>query len=111
MKLLVCGGRRYDDAAELYRRLDHLKPDLVITGGATGADRLAQNWACDRGIPCMVFPPAWECLGTRAGSVRNGWMLLHGRPDMVLAFPGGPGTADMVSRAVRAKVMVQEVRG
>ena len=36
-------------------------------------------------------------------------MLEEGRPDLVIAFPGGRGTADLVARARRAGVEVMEV--
>ena len=50
-RVLVCGGRNYDDVGEVYRRLDSI-PDvsLIIEGGANGADTLAQNWASENDI-------------------------------------------------------------
>jgi ABC-type sugar transport system substrate-binding protein len=36
-------------------------------------------------------------------------MLDEGKPDIVVAFPGGTGTADMVRRARKAGVVVIEV--
>jgi hypothetical protein len=36
-------------------------------------------------------------------------MLLEGKPDLVVAFPGGKGTADMVRRARKANVPVKEI--
>ena len=44
-----------------------------------------------------------------AGPERNARMLAEGRPDLVVAFPGGTGTADMVRRAKAAGVRVVEV--
>lgn len=38
-----------------------------------------------------------------AGPIRNSFMLALG-PDLVLAFPGGRGTADMVRQASEAGV-------
>jgi hypothetical protein len=38
-------------------------------------------------------------------------MLGQGHPDLVVAFPGGRGTADMVRRANAAGVRVMEVAG
>ena len=33
-------------------------------------------------------------------------MLDEGQPDLVLAFPGGSGTLDMMRRAIKAKILV-----
>ena len=48
-------------------------------------------------------------IGKRAGPLRNQRMLDEGKPDLVVAFPGGGGTKDMVRRAVKAGVSVHEV--
>jgi hypothetical protein len=36
-------------------------------------------------------------------------MLDEGKPDLVVAFPGGGGTKDMITRALGAGVSVHEV--
>jgi hypothetical protein len=103
MKLLVCGGRDYSDQAAAWKALDraHAKRPitLVIHGDALGADRIGRDWAIERGIPEKAFPADWKMLGQIAGPVRNQRMLDEGKPDGVLALPGGNGTADMVRRA------------
>jgi hypothetical protein len=53
----------------------------------------------------------WGQYGAPAGPIRNKTMLTQGRPDVVLAFPGGTGTADMKRQARRAGVRVVEVTG
>jgi hypothetical protein len=82
---------------------------LIIHGGASGADRLAGHWAVDVKIPCMVFPAPWDSCGRLAGPLRNQWMLDFGKPDIVIAFPGGRGTANMVSLARQRNIEVQEI--
>jgi len=51
----------------------------------------------------------WDELGKKAGPLRNQRMLDEGKPDLVVAFPGGGGTKDMVRRAVKAGVAIHEV--
>jgi hypothetical protein len=80
--------------------------DAVIDGDARGADRMAGEWACRRGIENIKFRAEWEKLGRKAGPIRNQSMLDEGRPDVVVAFPGGRGTADMMMRARSAGVEV-----
>jgi hypothetical protein len=109
MRILVCGGRDYTDKAALYRVLDAaLRSGAleIIQGGAKGADRLAQAWATERGVACTTFEADWDLHGKGAGFIRNRQMLSEGRPGMVLAFPGGRGTANMVKQAQERGVLV-----
>lgn len=113
MRLLVCGGRHFDDwdllSLELMRLLGNGPIDLIIHGGAPGADRLAQEFADMGGIHSRSFAADWKAHGKAAGPLRNQQMLDEGKPDLVMAFPGGTGTADMVRRAKAAGVPVKEI--
>lgn len=109
-RVLVCGGRTYDDRDMLNRTLLELAPDVVIQGGAFGADRMAQEWAAANSVPFVTYPANWK-LGRKAGPIRNEFMLRDSRPDLVVAFPGGRGTADMVGRAKEAGIRVIEIGG
>lgn len=116
MRVLVCGGRAYDDWATLDQVLCDLWDRsgrflVVIHGGAKGADALASRW-CSLAFgeaEEMVFTPDWKQYGRGAGPIRNQQMLDEGKPDLVLAFPGGKGTTDMVRRAELADIPVQRV--
>lgn len=104
-RVLVCGGRDYDQQETLFRVLDELRPDHVILGGASGADLLAKEWARLRNRGCSVYRARWKQEGRSAGPRRNERMLKQGRPTLVVAFPGGSGTSDMVRRSVRCGVV------
>lgn len=116
MRVLVCGGRAFNDWTVVNDVLDGIQRVTPITciihGAATGADDLAERWARSEGIGRHRFPvlPAqWDKHGKAAGPMRNQAMLEKGKPDLVVAFPGGSGTADMVRRAKGAGVKVIEV--
>jgi len=113
--LLVCGGRDYFDRAKAFMALDRAhaaKPiTAVIQGGARGADALGKEWAQTRGIPQVEFAANWKKLGRRAGPMRNTAMLQEGKPEGVLALPGGTGTADMIAQAKAAGVKVWQPYG
>lgn len=113
-RILVCGGRDYNDQAMAFGVLDMLAEELVINAiiqgdCPTGADKLARLWAISRNEHFDRFPADWRKHGRAAGPLRNQQMLDVGKPTLVLAFPGGRGTADMVRRARAAGVPVQEI--
>jgi len=111
MKILVCGGRDFNNQAIFNQAMEHYIPKttLVIHGAAKGADTLADNWAKENGLPIEAYPANWDKYGKRAGYIRNVQMLNEGKPDMVIAFPGGKGTEMMINLAHAAKVPVWEI--
>lgn len=112
-RVVVTGGRDYTDWNKVGSVLDAIHAQLPITllaeGGAEGADALAHSWARTRGIPAARFHAHWDFYGNAAGPRRNAWMLEIVVPDLVVAFPGGRGTEDMVRRAHAAGFTVQRV--
>lgn len=113
MKVLVCGGRDYTDAMTLGSWLGGIHKQRGITeiihGGASGADWLAGQFARYANIQVSEYPADWKKHGRAAGPIRNKQMLDEGKPDLVVAFPGGRGTADMVRQATKAGIHVQDV--
>jgi hypothetical protein len=120
MRVLVCGGRDYgrvsDEIQAAYDWLDGLRGGLpegqnieIIHGCARGADSIAGSWASERGVPVHAFPADWNKHGRAAGPIRNRQMLVEGKPDLVVAFPGGRGTANMIAQAKAAGVEVMQV--
>ena len=113
MKVLVCGGRDYNNYNRLCEYLDFLDDEIVVSeiiqGGAKGADNLAKRWADSKGIPTQTFNADWQRHGNGAGPIRNQEMLDVAKPDIVIAFKGGTGTADMVTRSKFEGLEVREV--
>lgn len=124
MKVLVCGGRDYSNYEYvrnvLYAICDEFGlwtvPDEhgnklptveIIHGGARGADSCADQFAVVNWCKFQEFKADWAKHGKAAGPMRNQQMLEEGKPDLVVAFPGGVGTADMVRRAKKANVPVR----
>ena len=112
MRVLVCGGRDYKDWTKVYDTLTKLKKDNniihIINGGAEGADNASSGWAKDNSQPLTVFPAEWEIYGKPAGMIRNRSMLAM-NPDLVISFPGGKGTANMVKLALETGTEVMQV--
>ena len=113
MKVLVCGGRYFTGlqaVITLGNALLAIHKETPITeiihGAARGADTLAEKFGEYFGIPTRAFPADWKKYKNSAGPIRNKQMLVEGNPDVVVAFPGGAGTANMVSQAIKHKVKV-----
>lgn len=84
----------------------------IIHGGANGVDSMANSWADATHTRKEVYPVTkeeWDQLGKGAGVIRNTFMLTK-KPDLVLAFPGGNGTLDMITQARNARVNVYEAK-
>jgi hypothetical protein len=110
MRVLVCGGRDYSDYEKVKEVLDGIRPTEIIHGNARGADTLGGDYARSNGIECREYPADWDAYGRRAGYVRNSQMLVEGRPELVVAFPGGKGTEMMIKLAKSAGVAVYDCR-
>lgn len=114
MRVLVYGGRGYSDRDRIFLELSFIHQDTPITciieGGARGADYLAARWSAANDLNDHArFTADWTMHGRKAGPIRNQQMLDQGKPDLVVAFPGGSGTADMMARARKAGVKVVEI--
>lgn len=138
MNIIVCGGRDFTRSTILFEALDRMHAEspitLVIEGGQRtmrdripvgGADFWAFVWAAKRGVRCRTVEAKWHDLSypdaqirtgnggrkydANAGPRRNTEMLTM-RPDRVVAFKGGDGTADMVRQARAAGIPVTEVK-
>lgn len=113
MRVLVCGGRHYDNYGVLATLLSALQVvrepfTVLIHGNAQGVDMMADTYARRHNIPVLEFNADWKRFGKSAGPRRNKRMLVEGKPDLVVAFPGRKGTANMVGQARAAGVEVIE---
>ena len=91
MRLAVVGSRTFDDYPLLCRILHRLKPSTIVSGGAIGADSLAQLYSDEFSVPIVVYKPIWYDSSGRynasAGFNRN--RNIVDASDAVLAFWDG----------------------
>lgn len=113
---LICGGRDFIDEVAFDLVMQGLiiqfgAPKRIVQGGASGADTLGRKWAYSHNIKQIVtYKADWETHGKAAGPIRNKLMLDTEKPDKVIAFPGGRGTANMVTQSIKANVPVYKVK-
>lgn len=117
MRVIVCGSRHFADFSTILAYLISLYDELaaeenpeditIVHGAARGADALAAKAAERCNYDVEAHPAEAHGAWPACGPKRNAHMLSRGA-DLVLAFciegVGSKGTADMVSRAVRAGV-------
>lgn len=123
-RILVTGGRFYNNKPRVWAELDKLRIKHgklhVIEGGATGADQAAREWVdfeqawhgesmASKGSTEFVDQKELKRYGNHAFNMRNQRMLNRYEPELVLAFHGGRGTADMVHRARLKGIPVMEI--
>lgn len=86
MKLAIIGSRGFNDINLLNETLNPLvfQIDLVISGGARGADKMGEEWAERHGIDTLIFPAEWDKYGKLAGFRRNEDIIKNA--DTVIAF-------------------------
>jgi len=109
-KLIIAGSRNFTDFRLFSQVCDKLykqKPFSIISGGARGADSLAETYADLRGLKCEVFPADWDKHGKKAGYLRNKQMSEEG--DALLAFWDGNsrGTMHMIDIAMMRALPVK----
>src|SRR5437867_12339286 len=106
MRVLVCGGRDYNDfktVQEVLHRLHEQTPfSCVIHGAARGDDTLAGLWAKHNEVPVETYEAAGSRYGRAAGMIRHEQKLHERGPELLVAFPGGVGTARMLRMARKA---------
>jgi hypothetical protein len=75
VKLLIFGSRSMRLYDTVVKALDGMRPELVIHGGARGADKFADMWARKRDIKIVTCLPDYEQYQKRAPLVRNDTMV------------------------------------
>ena len=118
-RIIVCGGRHFDDYPRLVAEIDGAVESLglkrdeieVVSGHCAGADQLGERYAEEHEVACKVFPAEWKKYGRAAGPVRNSQMIdyaAESKMPVVVAFvsPNTKGTMDTVNKARRKEFKV-----
>lgn len=110
MRVIIAGGREFDDYDLLCSEMVDLNLDMttlsIVSGTARGADSLGERWAYNNNIPVNKFPALWRVHGKSAGYRRNAEMADNA--DMLVAFWDGKskGTRHMIDLANRKGLAV-----
>ena len=115
LRVIVAGGRSFNDYERLKRVMDHLLSNtadeiVVVCGMARGADSLGEQYAKEKGYEIRYFPADWKSLGKSAGYKRNEQMAQNA--DALVAFWDGQscGTKHMIDLACKHGLDVRVIR-
>ncbi len=117
-KVIIAGGREFDDYPLLEKTMDNLLSNVkvnivVVCGMARGADSLGEKYAKSKGYQIDYFSADWKLYGKRAGYIRNEQMAKNA--DALVAFWDGQsrGTKHMIdlARKYNLKVRVKRYSG
>lgn len=95
---VIVGTRTYQDYQEFKFIVDHMLPQnedlhiVIVSGGAKGADELAERYAKEKQYELIIFKANWELDGKSAGYLRNERMhkyIARKRKRGVIAFWDG----------------------
>jgi len=108
----VIGSRTFIDYDLMVDTLKHIKITKIVSGGAVGADSLAERYAKEHNIPTQIFLPDWEKNGKFAGFKRNTDIV--NESDMIVAFWDGTskGTLDSIKKAekLNKKILIINIK-
>lgn len=108
-RLIVTGGRDYDNRKRVFEVLEKLRPIVVVHGACpTGADAFASEWAKLNDVIEDGYPIHMLNWGGN-GPARNQAMVNDGA-DLVLVFPGGRGTHDCMTKAFKAGLAIKIIK-
>jgi len=99
MRVAVVGSRTFNNEVMLCNELQKISSITeIVSGGAKGADSLAENYAEKNNIPKKLFLPNWKQHGKIAGVVRN-WEIIN-YSDFILIFWDGKskGSLDVINK-------------
>jgi hypothetical protein len=115
MKVGIVGSRFFDDFAYLEKIVNYYESKngtitTIISGGAKGADSLAEKYAEKYHKKLVIHHAIWKKNGVynpRAGLERN--TLIVNDADYIIAFPSktSKGTYDTINKAEKAGVRVK----
>lgn len=81
-------------------------PDLIISGGAPGADTLAEKWAAEHKIKTKIFPADWAKYGKSAGPKRNTEIVNAATHLLAFLAEDSVGTRDSIKKAEDREIRV-----
>lgn len=106
--LAIVGYRFYNDWDDCIKHIGNTlaewklpvdKISAVVSGGAMGADKLAERFAKSYNLHMIVYKPDWKKHGRAAGILRNSDIINACTHCIAFPSPKGKGTQDSIKKA------------
>lgn len=111
MKVIIAGSRTFDDYPKLKKKLDSIlknqKDITIISGTASGADRLGERYADENHHKLEKYPAMWDIFGKSAGYKRNEEMGSIADSCVVFWDGKSKGTKHMIDIAKKNKLKLR----
>jgi hypothetical protein len=112
-KVVLAGGRYFCDYKMFSYKVDlylQNKSNIeIISGGAMGADNLAERYAKEKGIKITVIKADWD-LGAKGGPIRNKQMAELADAAIIFWDGTSRGALSMINEAKKRKLLTKVVR-
>lgn len=108
-RIAVVGSRKFSDYSLVKKILKPYLPFTLITGGALGADTLAEKFAKEYDLDILIHYPEWKKYGRKAGMLRNTFIVRD--CEQVIAFWDGisKGTRMVINLAREKSKLVRVI--
>ena len=114
VKVIVAGGRNFQDYALLKAKLDKILHDVndsieIVCGEANGADTLGKQYAIENHYRIASFPANWDKNGKAAGFIRNEEMAKYSTHCVCFWDKKSKGTKHMIDLANQYKLKLRVI--
>lgn len=105
MKVIIAGTRSVEDYSLVVLAVERSGYTIteVVSGCATGIDRLGEQWARANNVPIKEMPADWNQYGNSAGPMRNRKMAEYADACIVVWDGKSRGTRNMIENMIRRK--------
>ena len=116
-RIAITGGRDYSNTKFICAVLNAIahkaKPSfkiVLVHGGAAGADSIGEAWAQFNSIEDEPHKPNYKISNPKAAPLIRNAEMARSNLDLAVAFPGGNGTAHMISECLKNNVITLDLR-
>jgi len=105
VKVIIAGTRSVEDYALVVQAVERSGYEIteVVSGCATGIDRLGEQWARAHNVPIKEMPADWSRYGNSAGPYRNRAMAEYADAAIIVWDGQSRGTRNMIENMIRRK--------
>ncbi len=111
MKVIIAGGRNYNDYNILKKYCDYILKNSnnieIVCGTAYGADKLGERYGIERGFKIKYFKPDWDKFKKSAGYIRNDEMAKYSDAAIVFWDEKSKGSKHMIDLSIKYKLKLR----